>query len=65
MCNREGDYIGDFKMNEREGKGTMIYKLESEGTYDGEWKNGKKHGKGVLTINDKTIKGEWVEGKKV
>jgi len=52
-------------MGKREGKGTMIYKLESEGTYDGEWKNGKKHGKGVLTINDKTIKGEWVEGKKV
>ena len=27
LCNREGDYIGDFKMNEREGKGTMIYKF--------------------------------------
>ena len=52
-------------MGKREGKGTMIYKLESEGTYDGEWKNGKKHGKGVLTINDKIIKGEWEEGKKV
>ena len=65
MFNKEGDYVGDFKMNKREGKGIMIYKNESEGTYEGEWYFDQKHGYGVLTIDGKERNCKFVEDKRV
>ncbi len=33
--------------------------------YDGQWLNGKQHGEGVYTTsNNKTKRGQWVDGKR-
>jgi hypothetical protein len=59
-------YEGDFKNNDKEGKG--VYTWSKEGpdageVYDGEWKNGKQHGIAIYTFpSEKIIKGEWEDG---
>lgn len=56
-------YEGFFANNQFNGKGILYTK---DGYLDGYFKNGKPHGYGtqVATLNNSTIKGKWVNGKK-
>jgi len=55
-------YEGDWKDNERHGKGKMEFK--SGEWYDGKWKNGKKHGRGKQYRGDGVLfrDGWWKKG---
>lgn len=51
-------YEGEFKNNNMEGKGTMIWPDESR--YEGEFKQGKMHGKGTKHFaNGNRYIGDW------
>jgi hypothetical protein len=56
-------YSGYFINNQFNGRGTLT---TPEGYYEGQFKNGKPHGYGVqvATINQSTLTGKWVNGKK-
>eukprot|EP00298_Acanthocystis_sp_HF-20_P010321 c18798_g1_i1.p1 GENE.c18798_g1_i1~~c18798_g1_i1.p1 ORF type:complete len:307 (+),score=108.57 c18798_g1_i1:16-936(+) len=55
--NRE-KYDGQWKNDQREGEGTLIY--EDGSNYVGEWKNDNWHGKGTHTEkNDFIYEGQW------
>lgn len=45
------EYVGDFKMGERDGKG--IYDLVGSLKYDGQWKANKRCGQGTQNIDEK------------
>ena len=54
-------YVGDWRLNLREGEGTAQYFGGAE--YTGEWKNGKKHGKGTIVfLGGRTESGVWDSG---
>ena len=44
----DGKYEGEFKMDKREGKGTMYYVNGDK--YEGDWKNDKFEGKGLYNF---------------
>ena len=53
-----GSYIGDFKKNQRHGKGTFIFFNGSK--YIGQWKNNFRNGKGLYTWPDgHSLEGKW------
>ena len=53
-------YIGDFKNNESNGKGTFT---SDNCHYTGDWLNDKYHGQGILYTNAYTYKGTFSCGK--
>lgn len=61
-------YIGDWKMNKKDGYGIKIYSNRDK--YEGYWKNDMRHGKGTywLCIGKnayrKLFTGDWFENKK-
>ena len=61
-------YIGDWKMNKKDGYGIKIYSNKDK--YEGYWKNDMRHGKGTywLCIGKnkyrKFYTGDWFENKK-
>lgn len=61
-------YIGDWKMNKKDGYGIKIYNNKDK--YEGYWKNDMRHGKGTywLCIGKnkyrKLYTGDWFENKK-
>ena len=60
-----GNYTGQIKDGERNGKGCFIWtKEDSKGhVYEGDWKNDKMHGKGMYSFgNYKSYNGDWFEG---
>lgn len=72
MGNKEGKgilylkgckYVGDFKDNEINGEGTMVWDTKKK--YQGHWKNGLMHGSGVFSWpNGKVYQGEYRKGFK-
>ena len=51
-------YEGDFKEDEADGKGFMIYK--DGNTYDGDWKKNLREGQGIMIWkNDDYYSGDW------
>eukprot|EP00854_Cymbomonas_tetramitiformis_P012400 gene12400-14650_t len=73
----QGEYLGQFHENLRDGLGTMRFQTQERscsGTYKGEWKHGKPDGYGVETIQRKnpfgrgnlisTYEGEWKGGQR-
>lgn len=70
----DGDrYEGEWRNDERHGKGLMIYAAASdeagngrhvEEKYDGDWVDGKMHGRGVYYYADgSAYDGMWQDGK--
>jgi len=58
QCWKDGHvYTGEFKHDQREGKGRMT---SANGTYDGHWEANCRHGKGCITWpNCIKYDGEW------
>lgn len=53
-------YSGDFKNNERHGKGTFVW--EDGKKFVGEFKDGKRHGEGILYYPNGTyLEGTWID----
>ena len=77
MTYKNGDvYDGEWKNNEKHGKGTMTYGKDGDvhkkyinGVYEGDWINDQKWGKGKMTYtkNDRksVYEGKWAFDKKV
>lgn len=70
----DGDrYEGEWRNDERHGKGVMIYAATTdeagggrhvEEKYDGDWLDGKMHGRGVYYYADGSVyDGMWQDGK--
>lgn len=70
---RDGDrYEGEWRNDERHGKGSMVYAsaVDRDGSrkveekYEGDWVDGKMSGRGVYHYADGSIyDGQWQEGK--
>ena len=59
----EGDYLGFFVGDERNGKGIMKYKNGDE--YQGEWVKNQRQGKGAMIYNNgDEYQGEWVNNQR-
>ena len=55
-------YIGEFKVDKRHGRGKQIWPDGRE--YDGEWVQGKQFGMGsYITKEGETKRGLWINGK--
>lgn len=56
---KNGDaYEGDFHLDTRSGKGTMVYRFE--GTYTGDWEEDRRNGKGSQEFNNGfRYTGDW------
>lgn len=67
----DGDrYEGEWRSDERHGKGAMLYASEEQGDrkivekYDGDWIDGKMSGRGVYHYADGSVyDGMWADGK--
>ena len=53
-------YEGYYVNNKKDWYGVSTYSIGH--VYEGHYKNGKKHGSGVETLEEKRMKGTWVEG---
>jgi hypothetical protein len=51
-------YDGEWKDNEREGRGTCTY-CEYHDVYTGQWAKGKREGQGVMTEDGSVYVGQW------
>ena len=61
----DGIYVGEWKKDKSEGKGTMTWvRGERAGyEYNGDWKDDKENGYGKLTQEDDLYyEGEWKDG---
>ena len=52
-------YEGDFRNDNREGKGIMYW--NNGNIYDGEWRNDRCEGKGIYYFNKEPYKGDRYE----
>merc|ERR1712060_413123 len=60
------EYVGQFKMNKRDGMGKMVWPTGRWKSYDGQWKTNTQHGQGTLiSRQDEEHEGVFEVGKLV
>ena len=60
---KEFDYVGDFKNEQKEGEGKIVYKILND-VYEGSFRNNSINGVGFyIWANKDTFKGEFLNGK--
>ena len=63
LIQKNKKYIGEFKDNKKNGRGTLTYENSSK-SYNGSFKNDKFDGKGILTFeNGSKYQGSFIDGK--
>jgi len=63
FANGSYKYDGDWKFDQRDGKGKCIYD-KGIGEYEGDWKTDMRHGKGVMLItNEYEYEGRWKDDR--